>query len=543
MIKVINYWFIALVVSLIFCNIPKNISLEFLGNNMGDKLSLYLIIIALIFFIFKIIKHRNRLIIPSSNDVRILIYYFIILIIIQIISLIIGIINYPYYELLQSNINILPTRFLTFFSSDNTFLGSTLGLQIYLLFKGVKNLILNSIWLFGGAILVYISYLYIKSKQVMNAFLSQEYIKKLLIGIYISLGILFIYALVELPFLLGYKWAESILTAINPYIHQIGNLDNIYLGKNIAGEKAYSWWPPLLWKNQVRSIFPEPSFFGVYCSFAIPWIWYAFIKAQNRSKILIIAIVLLLISLLVFLTQSRTAILLLIGECLLLFTYIFYKFNSGIVKKIVSIFIITCISWGASVWLISMENEQKPDKLVQYSIKAEQYVKENIKSVNTYNERSNKARYSLMQAELSVWKQHSLFGVGPGMKASYLTEKFDDDALKDQEVRMWVRRIIENGPLKAGYPNVSAYTVTLSELGLIGFIIYFLPCIYLIGFFILYLFRNRKSNTNDLTLPIFFYLISLTGVLISGLTTSLTATYCLWILLGLGLILRRELLN
>lgn len=551
MTKAIDYWFITLVVSLIFCTIPKSITLEFIGNTMGDKLSLYLIIIGTLYLGIKLITKYKEIAfqgIKEEFDLRVLGYYFVALIVIQIISISLGIINFPYYDQFTSNTDILPARFIAIFTSlANNYFGSTFALQLYLLFKGIKNIFLNSLWLFGGGVLIYASYIHLKKINITDEYLSKRYIKNLLTGIYISFGIIFIYSLFELPFLLGEQWAEKVLTIINPYIHQIGNLNNSYMGSNKVGELAYSWWPPLLWKHQVRSVFAEPSFFGVYCAFVIPWIWYVFINNKTKKNI-IIGIFFFLTSTLVFLTQARTAIFLLLGEGVLLLGYLLYSFNTNTIKKILSILVITAIAWGCSLWFISLESNPKESNKPQtkvtteYKANAEQYIKKNIKSVSSTTERSNKARYSLMMAELSVWKDHPLFGVGPGMKAAYLTEQFDESALKDKEVRMWVRRINDNGPFKSGYPNVSAYTVLLVETGIIGTILYLLPFLYLIIFFVKYLYRNR-TNTSQFKTIIFFYLISLIGVLASGLTTSLSATYCLWVLLGVGLILREDSLR
>lgn len=541
MVKVINSWFVAFVITLVFCNIPKVITLEFIGSNIGDKLSLYVIILGLVYSAYEYIYNKNSCLKTNPKIVRLGQVYFCFLLIVQLLSLLWGVINYPYYGLLESNITILPNRFLTLIGHLNIPADSTFALQLYLYFKGLKNIILSSLWTFGGAFLIYWSFISVKKRLSIEKNISQSFLRNMLIGIVLSFMILVIYGFVELPFLLGMDWAEKVLAYINPYIHQIGDFNNIYLGNNVVGEKAYSWWPPLLWKKQVRSVFPEPSFLGVYCSFMIPWLWYAYINSKQLKKIAFVGMITIM-SFFIFLTQSRTAILLLLGESTLLVTHLLFKFNVINFKRIASILLMIGIAWGGSLYFISFEEAQSKSQTMHHKIEAEQYIANNIKSASSTTERSNKARYSLISAEIAVWKEHIWFGTGFGMSASYITEKFDESMLKDQEVRMWVRRINENGPLKAGYPNVSAYTTLLCEEGLIGFIVYMLPFLYLIVHFVSFLYKTREKNNEYFWDVIFFWLLSFIGVLVSGLSTSFTATYCLWFLLGFGMILYEDFL-
>ena len=63
-----------------------------------------------------------------------------------------------------------------------------------------------------------------------------------------------IYSLFEIWWIwTGNSYCEQILITINR---------NLY-----TPEFAHGWWPPLLWKGQVRSFAPEPSFFGIFMVF------------------------------------------------------------------------------------------------------------------------------------------------------------------------------------------------------------------------------------------------------------------------------------
>lgn len=549
-VKYVNYWFFLLIVSLIFCNVPKAICLELLGGESGNKLSIYVLMLGWIFVIAEKLRNRNEI---RYSEVKIelkykpLVIFLLVYLLSQIGALIINVANYPYYDLLVSNTHMLPARFMQLLSLGTICnLSSQDGIQIYMFFKEIKNLIVNSFWTFGGAGLIYYGYMSASKLQQPNQ-LVKKCIEVLLAGVLVSSTLILIYALIELPFLLGEDWAKYLLTKCNPYIHQIGAYNNIYLGSNIDGEKAFSWWPPLLWPAQVRSLFPEPSFFGMYCSFLMPWLWYAFIAdiRKNWGNKLVLFYILLL-SVLIFLTKSRTAILLFLGENTLLLIYVVYCAKKEIFKKIITVLFIGAAAWSCSIWFIGMEtninDRQLNSSSVSYKEKADMYIEENITSASSENKRSNKARFSLMQTEINLWKDYPLLGVGRGMKSAYIVDYLPKTALEDQEVRMWVRRINENGPLKAGFPDVSEYTMRLCEMGLIGFFIYLFPFIYLVVYFTKYLYINRqKGKMNEYIYQVvYFYLISLIGLLVGGLSTSLNATYCLWVLLGVGGIIKNN---
>lgn len=552
-IRYLNCWFFLLIVTLMFCNIPKFICLELIGGEVGNKLSIYILVLGWWLFIIKRIETWNKEKtgkIHVKSSYKFIVSFFAVYILSQIFSIILDSINYPYYKMILSNLNMLPMRFAKLLNLElRSVFSMQQGIQIYLIVKGIKNLIVDSLWTFGGAFLIYYGYTALKTNDIQKQdLLLKNCIRTLLSGILVSVIIISLYAFIELPFLLGYDWARQLLIVINPWIHQIGEYNNIYLGNNVAGEKAFSWWPPLLWANQVRSFFPEPSFFGAYCSFLMPWIWYAFVNSNTRKCKIITLCGILFMSFLIFLTQSRTAIFLLGGEYFLLACYSLWssrkKCQSILTRplnilKFIIIVLVGIIAWVGSIWFIGFEygSNRQDNNNISYNKKVDIYISENIISAASENERSNEARFSLMKAEINVWKDHPLLGVGRSMKSAYIMDYLSETSLKNQEVRMWSRRIQENGPLKAGFPDVSEYTMRLCEMGLVGFLIYFFPCYYLLFYLAKYLYNHRSKSDEYLFQLICFYLISLVGLLVGGLSTSLNATYCLWVLLGVGFVI------
>lgn len=542
----IDILFFLLIFTLIFTYIPKPISLDFFGST-GRELAIYPLGIGMIMTTAYgcFISKNKSLYTEIINDeflisfIRGIKCYFGILLLVLSCSVILGVIYYPYFGQLLNDATFLPARLVhiveVFHISDI----SASGVKVWLIFKGLKNVFLDTFFLFGGAFLIYLWY----RNRPDRCF------KLLIDGIFVSLGIIFLYELIEIPYLLGSQTAANILTAINPYIHQIGALNNHYVGNNADAVKAFAWWPPLLWKHQVRSVFAEPSFLGLYCAFAIPWIWYLWFQ-DRRNRLLSVnnitlVVVMGLLYFLVFATQARTALLLFIGEFILLIFYGLYRKNKGTLKKICVIFLLIGIAFFANLAFVQVENsEYFGNNNAELSLEeaSQNYVSANITSAVGKDKRSNRARFSLMEAEIKVWLEHPALGVGKGLKAAYIPEKLPADSIKSSEVRMWLNRLHANGALKASFPDVSEYTAKLCEMGFLGCTLYYLPAFYLFFYFLYFLWKSRDhSQFQGLQDRVSFYLISLSGMLAGGVSTSLNVNYCFAILLGIGCILYQRI--
>ena len=577
--------FLLLIGTLIFAPIPKPISFEVLGVT-GKEFAIYPLGIGMILMLYvwnrsgkRDILINNSINLESQAFFLNAKWYLGILSLTLALSVISGVLSYPYYEQLLSSVEYLPVRLLhamEIFHSENI---SKAGVGLWLIFKGLKNVFFDVFWLFGGSFLIYLWY----RNRPTRCF------ELMIKGIFCSLGIIFLYELIELPYLMGNQMAACILTTINPYIHQIGQLNNSYIGNTNAAVQAYAWWPPLLWKHQVRSVFPEPSFFGMYCAFAVPWLWLIWFRIKKggllSAKGVTLSLVMLFLYFLIFATQARTAVLLFMGELVLLAIYVIYRKNSESLKRIMIILLLGSMAFSGSLFFTQIEkngfsvimetmngnlnakNDKKSnDKkssvqnegkhsvsnkdnsskvkndmgtLVQNAGK--NYISENITSAVGKDKRSNRARISLMEAELKVWMNHPILGVGKGLKAAYIPDKLPSDATKSSEVKMWLDRLHANGALKASFPDVSEYTSRLCEIGLLGCLLYYFPAVYLAYFFLLFLRRSR-DNKQYLRIQslLSFYLISLAGILAGGITTSLNVNYCFGVLLGIGFILHHQ---
>lgn len=553
-LRFVDWLFLLLISSLIFTLIPHPISLEILGTT-GKEFAVYPLMLGMLLtaYIWFISKGKNIFGWSKGSDCQTFFtrakWYFWILFAVLAFSAILGALNYPYTDQFLYNKSFLPVRLvkvMKIFSSEHLSEGTII---LWLVFRGIKNVFFDVFWLFGGSFLIFWWY----------CERSARCLELLIKGIFVSIGIVFLYEIIELPYLLGSQTASSILTIVNPYIHQIGYLNNQYIGNSDDAVRAFAWWPPLLLKHQVRSVFPEPSFMGMYCAFVVPWLWFVWLQIKKDDLLSVkgvtLSIVMLVLYFLLFATQARTAILLLTGELVLLLIYGIYRKNKGDFAKIIAILLLVSMGLGGSLIFTQVEkdrfallngdidgnyiNENGGESL--FSKAGKSYISENIASAVGKDKRSNRARFSLMEAELKVWMAHPVLGVGKGLKAAYIPDKLPSDATQSSEVKMWLDRLHANGALKASFPDVSEYTSKLCEIGLLGCLLYYFPAAYLAYFFLLFLRRSRE-NKQYLRIQslLSFYLISLAGILAGGISTSLNVNYCFGVLLGIGFILHHQ---
>lgn len=95
---------------------------------------------------------------------------------------------------------------------------------------------------------------------------------------------------------------------------------------------------------------------------------------------------------------------------------------------------------------------------------------------------------------------------------------------------MWLAFREKLGILKSGFPSLGEYTVRFSETGIIGLSAFLVPVLFLIFSMI----KKIKDDTFQYKLEYGMFLISLLGIMASGIGDTLNITYCYWVLLGLG---------
>lgn len=240
-----------------FLFVPKLLHTVF-GGPIGAELVVYPIIIALIYTAlnsknnFEILAHRKKF-------CWFIVVYFSVL----FVSLVHGLFIYPYYDLVFNG----PVeqfeklaRLRNFLDGYNISYNKEVLLVVWIVIRFLKGIIMEVFYTFGFSYIIYCWYRSCPEKAI----------KILLRSIYIVSGIIVVYSAFELCYFWGFDWAKNILVRVNPILHAI--------------KVNFDWWPPLLWNEmRIRSIFPEPSQFGMYAAFIIPFFWLGIFSDKKKS--------------------------------------------------------------------------------------------------------------------------------------------------------------------------------------------------------------------------------------------------------------------
>ena len=499
--KVRDFCFFYICILLIFNNIPKFLQMNFIGGSiLSNKLVFYPLFIGFIYTIYCQIKYKN-IFFQFKKFKKFLLCY----VGVSFFSLLVGLYNYPYYEsILQGPINQiekLPTV-LMLLESKGFHVSEHFLVILWMIARVIKGLLLEVLYTFGISYMLFCWY----HKDWQNA------IKILQRALILSVCILLIYCCVEIPALAKHEWAEQILVTINPFIHSI--------------KSNNTWWPPLLWPGQqLRSIFAEPSYFGIYAAFAMPFLWHRILNSTTQNNLITYSGLVLLFSFCLFLTKARTAVALFCGELGLLVAFFLYIRYKPMVMRLFIIFLCSGIAFIGVNQFISATNGPKKSGV-------QIYVKENIGSLASESQRSNQARYTINKTNFYIGLDHPILGVGTSLRHAYVKDYLPEEGKNNKEIQMWLQNQREQGILKFGIPSLGEYLTRFAENGLAGLVAFLFPSLLLIRKLLLRIREKRKSY--HMISLYGCYLISLLGMMASGLGDTLHVTYCYWLLLGLG---------
>ena len=487
---------------LIFNNIPKVIQMNFLGGVVQGKLVFYPLFIGFVYTIYRQNKYKNVLVNSNKFLTFIFIYCAVVF-----ISLIVGLYNFPYYDLVingpVTQIEKLP-KVMTILTGLRLNIEQNTLLAFWMIARSIKGLLFEIIYVFGGAYMIYCWYYNnweIAFKILMKAIL-------------ISLIFIFSYSGIEILFFAGNKTAKELLEFITPYFHVIR-----YDG---------TWWPPLLWKAQLRSLFAEPSYYGIYCAFAMPILWHLTFNCEKIINKISMYFCLLFFTFCLLLTQARTAVALFSGEFVVFSVIMFYLHQKILLRKFANIVICIILAFISSNYFITnllVDN--------RYGIKsADEYIESNLTSLTSTKQRSNNARYSIMLTDLKIGLDNPLLGVGTGLRNAYVPDYLPEMSKDNGEIKMWIKNQQEKGIMRGIFPKLGEYTSRFAETGVLGLSIFLIPPLILLKK--LYFKITDRSVKVDNKLPYVFFTISLIGIMASGIGDSINITYCYWVLLGLG---------
>ena len=495
--------------SIIFNNIPQIFQMNFIGGAIGNKLIFYPVFLGLGYTLYECLRKEW---IPNAETVyfiNLFKWWGIIYIVVNLLSLIIGLINYPYYDIVFNGpidqIEKLP-KLIFFAESINMDIDTKILMAVWIVVRQIKSMILELIWCFGGAFIIFFWF-------QKRPYIGVNILRK---GVFYSSVIIVLYSSIETFYLGGNETARKVLEIVTPYIHVINS--------------SHGWWPPLLWENQLRMVFSEPSHVGNYIALLFPILFCHFLYTGNK----LICVMLVLMSFFVFMTNARTAYAMLLGIIFLIGILLLWINENK--KRVLGKFciIICCICLGFSSYMFFINfSKNNANVSNSSSITATHVLNDNLTSLGEPGKRSNGARYALLKSNLRVFMEFPLLGVGKGMAAQYIATHFTSEELQNGEVATWVKYQDEKGPFSIGYSIQDAmneYVTRLAQTGIIGLAVFLIPFIFLIKK-LFYLYRNTSGKEQFAILMILSTLIS---TMVAGCNGSINLFYSIWIVLGLG---------
>ena len=500
----------------IFPVIPMSLRIGFLGGEFSAKASFYTLFICLVYSVW-LKRHSLRQYHLYWKELL----YIALLGFSIAVSLVHGLINFPYYDLVPGtnymNHKLEAIIQLIFNESVSEY---TLSV-IHFCFRVLKNSLTQLIFTFGFSYLIF--YWYKNRSETILKIVSK--------GSLISASLVVVFGVIELFYFGKQQWALSLLTYIRPIVHAI--------------EINNTWWPPLFWPElQFRSLFPEPSFLGIYAVITIPFIWSIIFTSKNKKLVGLSFIILLLLEMITLLANSRTAtVFFIIDHILLVFALCIQFRNKKFIIHTVLVTLIGLLAFVGNIVYTSnvfyvQDASTKSINTTSTTIKnistqqvaneITSYGENNITSLSKKGGRSNNQRYGVMKADLNIFKENPLLGIGQGLRTPYVLNHLDEDTLNGAEVKMWIENIKNKGLINISIPMLGEYTSRLSETGIMSFVLFMAPILLLLFRLLKYIIQNSKDTF------VIFFTIAYIECLLTGIGTTLNELYYFWILLGFG---------
>ncbi len=530
--KFIDILFVFLVFSLPFKYIPNALWQNFLGGPFGQDLVVYPLLIGFIYTMYCQCKYKNVFYKWDMFKKFIFVYLAILL-----ISLGWGLFIYSYYDQILNGpvdqIEKLP-KVLAFLQGIGIPIAEKTLLELWIFARLVKGVFFEVLYTFGAAYMIFCWY----HDRVQRA------IDILLKVTTVDLVIVAAYGIVDVCYQNGQMWAQNFITLTVPLFHG-----------NVAAEfDYYQFHTQLFWDAQIRSIFLEPSYFGIYMAFAFPLLWWNIFRQPVRWKQVTLWGLFTVLAFEIFLTQSRTALAINYTVFAIFLVICIYHMQKRLLLLLVALCFGSVIGFFGSIEFIQIgqvpslmgewtplatkwQNMQKTGEVGKgfMWVGAQRYIDQNLKSLSGTDKEnahagSNHSRFTVQKTHIHIGLEHPLLGVGTGLRQGYLREKLDKDP--GWEIQKWNKNIDNKGMLRAGFANLGDFTLRFAETGFLGLGIYLLPSFVLLLTYVKVLVKRHEKIT-----PFLFTSLSFIGIMSTGLGDGMNITFCYWCALAISFLI------
>ena len=257
--------------------------------------------------------------------------------------------------------------------------------------------------------------------------------------------------------------------------------------------------------DRLHSICGEPSWFGVYLTFGLPWILSCFIE-RIRLKYFVLYFFIFLFS---YFTFSRTVYIIFVIQ-----TFVFsliIGFHDKNYKKMLKYFIVFCIPsilLFLNTAITSIINTQNKTANI----------------INTQNKSSgsNMTRIGMQTAAVKIGLDNPVFGVGLGQFGFNFPKYLPEWALDSYEIKSYLDPKDKFFP-----PSHGLFPRLIAETGFMGFLIY----ISMWFLFLIEILKNYKNNFKPFN---FVILLSILSFFLLGFNSDSFRFLGYWFILSLG---------
>lgn len=261
---------------------------------------------------------------------RFALFYLAVYFLWQCLCTTVGILEYEYYDLIYLEQMDKLRYLLQNLRQTGMDINELTAMKVWLWVRFLKDCLFNTLLSYGISIWIYHLYKEYKAKD--------EKYETLFTHITFAVSVLCLalitYSVFEIGYLRGDKICADILSGINPLLYEIAS--------------THGSWPPLLLQDRLRSLFAEPSFFGIA---SVLIVFVLFYKNLTTKKVFFGAVLFVFVMMTVM-TRSRTAIPLFIGQIGLLLLYIF-AMDRKYSKKALKITAIIGVSFITGLYLMA----------------------------------------------------------------------------------------------------------------------------------------------------------------------------------------------
>lgn len=379
--------------------------------------------------------------------------YLTICVVWPLLCTVIGAVTFPYWDntatafvretsLIQKIAGVYPavldnTTFLRLKYSNSLLLSTIQGLLVPLL---------------GIYFVVYVTF-YHKTKEYLLDVISR--------GAVIGACAMAVYSIIEIPWILtGNSFCADLLKVINVHLYDV--------------ETTHEWWPPILWKGQLRSLSQEPSFFGIISPFILPLLWYRAFGLKEKMTV----VILILFTYMTYMTRARTAQVILLGELVILVILTLWgrypEWGKKLTKILASTFCAFCLFFAVPI-IVASFHEISSVENSSVNEDVYNYFQEDLFSAGTVSQRSNLARIGNTVALINTGIQNPVFGIGTGLESVFIAENMPDFAQESGEVQHWISMLREEGFLQSGIPVFNTLAAVFACYGLMGLFLFVVP--------------------------------------------------------------------